>query len=189
MKKFGILSVLVACVAFLFCAPATSALAAAQTDKKPLVVYFTRSGNTKQVAEMIKNNTGADIVEIETVESYPSDYDELTKVAKQQQQDNVRPLIKTKIANLDDYGIIFLGFPNWWSSMPMPVYTFVEQNGLNGRTIAPFVTHGGGQLGHSIEDLKKLVPESKVLKPFSVSGSRAGGAENDVKKWLSGIDK
>lgn len=173
-----------ACMLFI---PASCVFAAEKAEKKPLVVYFSTSGNTRQIAEMIKNDTGADIVEIETVENYPTNYEELTQYAKKQLQDNERPAIKTKVPNLDDYGIIYLGFPNWWSSMPMPVYTFVEQNGLNGRTIAPFMTHGGGNLGHAIEDLKKLVPDSKVLKPFSVSGSRISRAQADVKKWLEEI--
>lgn len=160
---------------------------AQQAAKKPLVVYFSRSGHTRKIAEDIHKQVGGDILEIETVEAYPDDYQKTTEVAKEEQKRNARPAIKTKIANLEDYGIIFLGYPNWWSSMPMPVYTFIEQNKLDGKTIAPFSTHGGGGLGHSVEDLKKLAPHSRVLKPFSVSGNAASRAEKDVLKWLEGL--
>lgn len=155
--------------------------------KKPLVVYFSQSGHTKTIAEDIQKMLGADIVRIEPENAYPENYDDLTKQAKKEQNDSARPAIKTKIPNLDDYGVIFLGYPNWWSSMPMPVYTFVEQSKLDGKTIAPFCTHGGGGLGHSVDDLKRLAPHSKVLKPLAVPGNRAASAEADVKKWLEGL--
>lgn len=155
--------------------------------KKPLVVYFSRSGHTRKIAEDIHKKIGGDIIEIETVEPYPDDYQRTTEVAKEEQQKNARPAIKTKIPNIQDYGVIFLGYPNWWSSMPMPVFTFIEENKIDGKTIAPFSTHGGGGLGHSIEDLKKALPHSKVLKPLSVSGNAASRAEKDVISWLEGL--
>lgn len=160
---------------------------ASKAPKKPLVVYFSRTGHTEAVAKMIHDKVGGDILRIETVEPYPADYHATTEVAKKQQEENARPAIKTSVPNIDDYGVVFLGYPNWWSSMPMPVYTFVEQNKLDGKTIAPFATHGGGGLGHSVDDLKKLVPHSKILKPFSVSGNKADSALKDVEKWLEGL--
>ena len=168
-------------------AAAGAAGAAAARPKKPLVVYFSHSGNTRKIAEIIHKKVGGDILEIEPVTPYPSDYQATVDLAKKEQQENARPAVKTKIANPDDYGVIFLGYPNWWSSMPMPVWTFVEQNKLDGHTIAPFDTHGGGGLGHSVDDLKKLVPHSKVLKGLAVRGTAAGGAEKDVEKWLESL--
>ncbi|MFG6375784.1 MAG: twin-arginine translocation signal domain-containing protein [Desulfovibrio sp.] len=176
-----------------FCSgiPAIGAEAArdgtAAVKKKPLVVYYSESGNTKKVADMIHNKVGGDIIRIEAATPYPDNYDALTRQAKKEQTQNARPAIKTKIPNIDEYDVIFLGYPNWWSSMPMPVFTFIEQNKLDGRTIAPFTTHGGGGLGHSIEDLKKECPKSKILKPLAVPGSRASGAAADVEKWLEGL--
>lgn len=155
--------------------------------KKPLIVYFSESGNTKKIAEDIRKELGADIVRIEPVKAYPSNYDDLTAHAKKEQQAAARPAIKPIPVNPNDYGVIFLGYPNWWSSMPMPVYTFIEQNKLDGKTIAPFSTNGGGGLGHSIEDLKQLVPNSKILTPLAISGSRAGSAARDVAKWLKSL--
>ena len=176
-----------------FCSgiPAIGAEAArdgtAAVKKKPLVVYYSESANTKKVADMIHNKVGGDIIRIEAATPYPDNYDALTRQAKKEQTQNARPAIKTKIPNIDEYDVIFLGYPNWWSSMPMPVFTFIEQNKLDGRTIAPFTTHGGGGLGHSIEDLKKECPKSKILKPLAVPGSRASGAAADVEKWLEGL--
>lgn len=159
----------------------------ASVTKKPLVVYFSRTGNTRKVAEAIHKKVGGDIIEIETVEAYPEDYHKTTELAKKQQEQRARPAIKTQIPNLDEYGVIFLGYPNWWSSMPMPVFTFIEQGKLDGATIAPFMTHGGGGAGHSVEDLRKAVPHSKVLKPLVISGGGAANATADVAKWIEGL--
>lgn len=159
----------------------------AEAAKKPLIVYFSHSGNTKKIAENIQKIVGGDIVQIEAANAYPEKYNDLTAYAKKELESNARPPVKTRIDNPDQYGVIFLGYPNWWSSMPMPVYTFIEQNKLDGKTIAPFVTHGGGGLGHSIEDLKKIAPHAKVLTPLAVNGNRVGKAEADVKKWLEGL--
>ena len=161
--------------------------AAQSAPKKPLVVYFSHSGNTRKVAEMIHNKVGGDIIEIRPVESYPDEYNKLTELAKKEQQAGARPAVQPESVDLAQYDVIFLGYPNWWSSMPMPVYTFIEKNKLDGKTVAPFATHGGGGLGHSVEDLKKLAPHSRILKPFSVSGTAAGRAEKDVLRWLEGL--
>ena len=177
-----------AVVAMLFSALPALAATAENTDKaaakKPLVVYFSESGHTKKVAEMIHQKVGGDILRVEPEKAYPQDYDTLVKLAKKEQAENARPAIKTAIPNLEEYGVIFLGYPNWWSSLPMPMFTFIEQAKMDGRVIAPFDTHGGGGLGHSIDDLKKALPAAKILKPLAVSGNRADSAEPNVAKWL-----
>lgn len=154
---------------------------------KPLVVYFSHTGNTRKLAELIHKKVGGDLLEIQPVAAYPRDHQDTVEQAKLEQQRNARPAVKTKIANPEEYGVIFLGYPNWWGSMPMPVWTFVEQNHLDGKTIAPFCTHGGGGLGQSESDLKKIVPHSKVLKGLAVPGTLIGDAEKDVVKWLEGL--
>lgn len=166
----------------------SSALAANadSSAKKPLVVFFTRSGNTQAIADMIHKEVGGQLVQIKTVEPYPADYQECVDLAKKQQQENARPAIETKI-NPDDYNVIFLGFPNWWSSMPMPVWTFIEENKLNGKTIVPFMTHGGGGQAHAVSDLKKLCPQSKILPALAISGTRAKSSQAEVQKWLKNL--
>ena len=123
--------------------PAAPGATGAAPGGKPLVVYFSRSGNTRRLAELIHKRVGGDILEITPVTPYPADYQATVDQAKREQADNARPAVNTKIADPGQYSVIFLGYPNWWSSMPMPVWTFVEQNGLDGKTIAPFCTHGG----------------------------------------------
>lgn len=159
----------------------------ASAAKKPLVVYFSHSGHTRKIAQDIHKKVGGDLIEIETENAYPDDYQTLVDLAKKEQRENARPKIKTRIPNLNEYGIVFLGYPNWWSGMPMPVYTFIEENKLDGKTIAPFSTHGGGGLGHSVNDLKKEVPHSKILKPLSVPGNAVDRAEKDVLNWIEGL--
>lgn len=157
--------------------------------KKPkiLVAYFSHTGHTKKIAEDIHKAVGGDLIRIEEANPYPAKYNDLTEFAKKELEANARPKIKTRLANPGEYDLVFLGYPNWWSSMPMPVYTFVEENGLDGKTIAPFSTHGGGGLGHSVEDLRKIAPHAKVLKALAVNGNRVDKAEEDVLAWLKGL--
>lgn len=183
LKKFTV----ILCVALAAPFGLSLATAHAADGKKPLIAYFSQSGHTKAVAADIQALTGGELLEIVPEQAYPDDYQKLVDLAKAQQNANERPAVKTRIENPDQYNVIFLGFPNWWSSMPMPVYTFIEQNHLNGKTIIPFCTHGGGGLGHSIEDLKKLCPDSKILKAFSIFGNRASEAAPAVKSWLEGL--
>lgn len=192
MRQFLIQCKNLSLIALLFLlAPLTfvsSKVMAADTAaaKKPLVVFFTHSGNTGTIAEMIHKKVGGEIIEIKTVTPYPEEYQKCVDQAKAEQRANARPAIETKI-NPDDYDVIFLGFPNWWSSMPMPVWSFIEQNNLNGKTIAPFMTHGGGGLGHAIGDLKKLCPKSKILEALSIRGTQASSASAAVDKWLKDL--
>lgn len=172
---------------FLLLSSQAFAAAPDSDGKKPLVVFFSRSGNTEAVADILHKLIGGELMQIKTVKPYPANYEECTEVAKREQQENARPAIENKI-NADDYGIIFLGFPNWWSSMPMPVWTFIEENKLNGKTIAPFMTHGGGGIGHAISDLKKLCPKSNILPAFSVSGTKAKTSQAEVEKWLKDLN-
>lgn len=155
--------------------------------KKPLVAYYSYSGNTAKLAKEIHDKVGGDLVEIKTSFKYPEQYEAMVDVAKKQLQDGFRPPLDMQIPNVDDYDVIYLGFPNWWSTMAAPVYTFVEEAKLNGKTILPFLTHGGGGAGHTIQDLKKLVPDAKVQKALVVSGSRAGSSGAEVDKWLGEI--
>lgn len=161
--------------------------AGAEKPKKVLVAYFSHSGHTKKIAEYIHKAVGGDLVRIEQVEAMPEKYNDLTAYAKKQLEANARPQMTPKLPNPDEYDVIFLGYPNWWSSMPMAVYSFVEQNKLDGKTIAPFTTHGGGGLGHSVDDLKKIAPHAKVLKPLAVNGNFVDRAEKDVLDWLKGL--
>ncbi len=156
-------------------------------NKKALVVYFSQSGNTEKVANFIKTATNGDIIELETVKEYPNDYDELLDYAQNEQKQNARPELKTKINNIEEYDVIFLGYPNWWGDMPMPLYTFLDQYDLSGKTIAPFVTSGGSGLSGTPNKIKNIQKNATVTEGLSISGSQAGSSQSSVNSWIQKI--
>ena len=133
-------------------------------SSKALVVYYSRSGNTEALARMIGNETG--------------------ELARAERDNNARPAINGRVENMADYDVVYIGVPNWWSTMPMPMFTFLEQYDLSGKTIVPFVTHGGGGVANCVSDLKKAVPGATVLDALVVSGGNAQNAQSDVSAWL-----
>lgn len=157
----------------------------AQAADKPLILCFSKTGNTQKVADEIQKLTGADMIQIEPEQPYPDDYKATTEIAKKEQESNARPAVKTKVDNLADYSVIFLGSPNWWGNLPMPLWTFLEQEGgFQGKTIAPFFTSGGGGLQNCEATVKRLCPDAKVLPPLVINGNRAGSSAAEVEKWL-----
>lgn len=158
-----------------------------QKTGKALVLYFSQSGNTEKVAKFIQEKVNGDLVKLETVKTYKSDYNGLLDEAQNEQKQNARPELKTKI-NIDDYDVIFLGYPNWWGDMPMPIYTFLEEYNLSGKTIAPFITHGGSGLSGTPNKIKKEQPNATVTEGLAVSGSSAGSSKSSVQSWLSKIE-
>ena len=120
-------------------------------------------GNTEVVAKIIQEMTAGDLFRIEPVHAYPGDYTETTEVAKQEMRTNARPKLTGHMESMAPYGVVFLGYPIWWGTMPMPVFTFLEEYDLSGKTIAPFCTHEGSGLGRSVTDIKKSV--SAVDRP------------------------
>lgn len=154
---------------------------------KALVLYFSQSGNTEKVANFIHDEVGGDIIKLETTKAYPSDYNELVNYAQDEQRQNARPELKTKIDNIDEYDTIFLGYPNWWADMPMPLYTFLDEYDLSGKTIAPFITHGGSGLSGTPNKIKQEEPNATVTEGLAVSGSSASSSKSTVQNWLSKI--
>ncbi len=156
-------------------------------DRKILIAYFSRSGNTEKFANIIHENVGGDIFRIETVNTYPDDYTQTTEVAKQEKQNNARPELKNKVENIGNYDTIFIGYPIWWGTMPMAVYTFLEQYDFSGKNIIPFCTHAGSGLGSSQTDIESKLPNSKVLKGLAINGSEIGleSSYEEIKKWIS----
>lgn len=165
---------------------------------RSLIVYFSRKGNnyvggrivnlavgnTELAAQTIQKLTGSDVFRIQTVREYPADYDETTKVAQQELRGKARPELSGRVDNMADYGVIFLGYPNWWSTMPMAVFTFLEAYDLSGKTLIPFCTHEGSGMGHSESDVRKTCPTSTVLKGLAITGGSVPQAEPAVAAWL-----
>lgn len=169
---------------------------------RTLVAYFSRTGenygvgviekgNTEIIAEMIAEQTGADLFHVETVTSYPDDYDECTAVAQRERQENARPALTVTVENMDTYDTIYLGFPIWWSDMPMAVYTFLESYDFNGKTIIPFCTHAGSGLSGTVEKIASVCPNSEVRSGLAVSGQIAQNnretARRSVLEWLDNM--
>ena len=171
----------------LFSLSAAQAAQTAQTapgGKKVLIVSFSRSGNTREIANQIHGLVGGDIVELQTVEPYPDEYNQVTKQAKQELQSGYKPPLKTKIENMASYDVVFVGSPNWWNTIASPVRTFLSEYDLSGKTIAPFITHEGSGLGQSVEDITKLCPNATILAGLAVRGKNAKTAQDDVAAWL-----
>ncbi len=171
-------------------------------NSKSLIAYFSRKGNnyvgssivnlpignTEVIAKKIQKLTGSDIFQIKTVESYPEDYMETTNVAQAEKKENARPELTDRIDNIDSYDIIYIGYPNWWGTMPMAVFTFLESYDFSGKTIVPFCTHEGSGIGSSERDIKKLCPNSKVLSSLAVRGGSVERADKDIADWLKKLD-
>lgn len=173
-------------------APIAPHLAAATTDatkpgKKILIVFYSRTGNTREVANQIHQLVGGDLVAMETVTPYPSDYRETTRQAKRELESDSRPPIKTKILDLASYDVVFVGSPNWWGTISMPVMTFLSENDLSGKTMAPFLTHGGSALGRSRADIQKLCPKATILDGLAILGTAAKASQDHVATWLRSI--
>jgi flavodoxin len=158
-----------------------------QSKGKTLVAYFSWSGNTREIAKLIQQQTGGDLFEIKTVKPYPTDYNECTDVAKKEQQANAHPALADTIKNFATYDVVFVGYPNWWGTMPQALLTFLEAYDFSGKTIVPFCTHGSGRWGRSLNDLKKLYPDATVLEGLAISGNLARRSKDDVVKWLQKI--
>lgn len=154
---------------------------------KTLIVYFTRTNNTQQIANHIEALTGADLYRIEVVNPYPSDYNEATRVAEREKDENARPQIANLPENIDEYQTIMIGFPIWWSSRPMVIATFLESFDFGGKNIVPFCTHGGGGVGQAFAEISAHTPGSKHLEGFVISGSQASEARSQVQSWLNRI--
>ena len=166
---------------------------------KSLILYFSRAGNnysnegikhieignTEVIANYIQKYTDADSFKIEPLNEYPIDYMECTEVAKDELNDNARPELKEYLEDISEYDVIYLGFPNWWSTLPMPVWTQLEKLDFEGKTIKPFVTHEGSGFGRSESDIKKLCPGAKITKGLSIQGSFVNESEDKVKIWIN----
>ena len=143
-------------------------------------------GNTQYVAYVIQENTGADLFRIEPEVPYPTDHDTLVDQAAEEQDNGARPAIKDTIENFDQYDTIFVGYPNWWSDMPMILYTFFDTYDFSGKTIIPFNTNGGSGFSNTISMIAELEPDASIYEDgFTVSRNNVQEAEPDILAWLN----
>lgn len=154
-------------------------------NKKVLIAYFSWSGNTKFIAEKIHKNIGGDLFEIEPITPYPKNYNETAYgIAKEQKEKGIHPDLKNN-GNTNDYDVIFVGTPAWWYTMAPPVMTFLENNNFEGKTLIPFITHGGGGKYNIKEDMEKLAKGAKVLNPIVIYERGDSKTDNEIANWLN----
>ena len=174
----------------------------ASEGKNILVAYFSRAdenynvgtidkGNTQIVAEYIASEVGADSFHIETVTPYPADYDDCCDVAKQELADKARPELNGTVENMEQYDIVFLGYPIWWGDMPMAMYTFLECYDWDGKTVIPFNTHEGSGESGTYSVIGSYLPNAQVLDGMAIQGKTAQAFSSDtqqsVRDWLDGL--
>ena len=164
---------------------------------KILIAYFSRKGenfwngtikklekgNTEIVAEFIQKAVGGDLFEIEPLKPYSADYYECTEEAQRELRANARPELKNYPSAIDQYDVIFVGYPNWWGTMPMPVFTLLEKYDLIGKRIIPFCTNEGTGIGSSEWDLTRTCVGARIESGISIHGAEAAESEKEIAVW------
>lgn len=195
----------------------TAFLTACSVQAKDLIVYFSQpekvdaanidaysgasailkdgavSGATEYLAKEIQKHTGAEMFRIETVQNYPIDtHQQLLDFAQEEQRKGIKPALKAK-PELTGADRVFVGFPIWWYRMPMPLYTFFEENDFSGKKIVLFVSHGGSRFSGAGQEIRKMQPQAEVIEGFEAylyKSTRADSAvEKRVESWLKTLDK
>ncbi len=165
---------------------------------KQLVVFYSRAdenyfggelrylstGNMEKIAKMVAEIRGADLFQIEQKVPYAADYNTCIEEAKKDLKENIRPELVNTLESIDGYDEIYIGFPNYWGTMPMAVFTFLEQFDWSGKTIHPFVTHEGSGFGKSMDDLEKVCRGAVFTKGLAISGSSVDHARAKVEGWV-----
>lgn len=167
---------------------------------KVLIVYLSRTNNTKAIAEILHENVGGTLVSLELQNPYHEDYKAIVDQVANENETGFLPPLKTKIDNIEKYDVVFIGFPTWGMQLPPPMKSFLSQYNLSGKTVIPFNTNGGYGIGSTFDTVKKLCPQSKVLEGFStkggverdgiyfvIEGEKEKQARLEISKWLQKI--
>ena len=182
------------------CISSGSSNAQSLTSKKILIVYLSRTKNTKAIAEIIQRYVGGTLVELELEKPYPENYQQTVQQVVKENETGYLPPLKTKIDSIEKYDLVFLGFPTWDMQMPPPMKSFLHRYNLSGKTVIPFNTNAGYGVGSGFQTVKELCAHSKILEGFETKGGvekdgvyfvikdkRAKEAETRVRKWLQKI--
>lgn len=166
-------------------------------DQEVLIVYLSRTNNTKAVAETIHKQVGGKLVALELVTPYPENYQTTVAQVARENETGYLPPLKTKIDSIEKYDVVFVGFPTWGMQLPPPMKSFLKLYDLTGKTVVPFNTNGGYGIGSSFETVRQLCPNSKVLQGFStkggverdgilfvMEGDKERQVQAEVQKWL-----
>ena len=169
--------------------------------KKTLVAFFSHTGenffpgglryiekgNTHIAAEILADLTHADLFEIKSAEGYSDVYKECVAKAKAEYDSNARPTLENDI-DISGYDVIFLGYPNWCGTMPMPVCTFLESHDFTDKVVCPFCTNEGSGLANSISDIDKLIPTANRKEGLAIKGSQAQNSKDEFEKWINELN-
>ncbi|MDR1924397.1 MAG: NAD(P)H-dependent oxidoreductase [Planctomycetaceae bacterium] len=156
-------------------------------SNKILIAYYSHSGNTKSIANQIQSVTGGDLFEIQPVNPYPASYNQCVEQAKREINSGYKPELSRTVQGIEEYDVIFVGSPNWWSTLAPPVVTFLASYDLSGKTVVPFCTHGGGGQARCLTDVVKLTPKSTHAEGIAISGNNVNTAKPEIEKWLRRI--
>ena len=197
MKSILVLLILSVTICLL---PGCSKAQDSLTDKNILIVYLSRTNNTKAVAEIIHNNVGGTLVSLELENPYPEDYQTTVDQAAKENSTGFLPILKTQIDSIEKYEVVFVGFPTWGMQLPPPMKSFLKNYDLSGKTVVPFNTNAGYGIGSSFETVKELCPNSTIFEGYStkggierdgilyvMEGEKEKQVQVEVKKWLTDI--
>jgi flavodoxin len=171
-------------------------------DTKILIVYLSRTNNTKAIAEIIHKDVGGTLVALELERPYPDDYNAIVQQVVRENETGYLPPLKTKIEHIERYDVVFLGFPTWGMQLPPPVRSFLHQYNLRGKTVIPFNTNAGYGVGTSFQTVRELCRQCTVLEGFVtrggverdgqylvIEGARAEEARTSVRSWLRKVNE
>jgi len=183
-----------------FCSVSACTSAQSQSSKKILIVYLSRTNNTKAIAEIIHSYVGGKLVALELQKPYPENYRQTVQQVVTENESGFLPPLKTQIDSIASYDVVFVGFPTWGMQMPPPMKSFLHKYNLAGKTVIPFNTNAGYGVGSGFETVKQLCPDSKILEGFSITGGierdgvyftiqgeKEKQARDDISKWLKKI--
>lgn len=168
--------------------PATASNARQAGGAKVLVAYYTRTGNTRVIARQISRALGTDIFEIRTVDPYPEDYEEQVAVAEQQRVSGFEPPLAATVPDIGSYETVFLGFPIWGMTAPAVIRSFLAKHDLSGKTLVPFITHGGYGIGQSLKVLADHAPGARLIEGFSKQCDQERETLEQVTRWLGKVE-
>ena len=163
---------------------ATQAAAVEPVKQRTLIVYYSWSGNTKAAATQIHEKIGGDIVELKLVYPYPTTFEACVAEFKEERKSGVRREVKTQLPDMNQYDVVFLGYPNWAATLPGHVAMVLERYDFSGKTIVPFCSHGGTSAGHSVEDIAKLAPKAALATPLVILRDGGETLSRDIDAWL-----
>ncbi len=149
-----------------------------------MILFFSHSGNTRACAMQIHEQVGGDLVELRTVDPYPDEYDAVVKRGRQELLSGNLPALEMAVGTLPPQEIVYLGSPNWFSTIAPPVRAFLSGSDLSGRTIIPFITHGGGGMARCVDDIRKLCPDSTVLDGIAIPDGDGEASRSQMSVWL-----